>query len=214
MGRLVIIVCLLLGTGVYAADLDSSSVFMARTIYERLSIDTSGSARLPTYLARECARKGVYQVGMDLGQEASKTVIIAANKGAALLDTQVIRIAGVSYDSLGITRRWLVPVPFDTLNRFSGEITAYRHATRYALFADSLLVGPPSAVADTFGVRYYKMTNFQSTDSGGTNLPLAYRDIAVQWGCFVASQILNNGRADEFKKVYTDMVAQEWQKRQ
>ena len=214
MGRLVIIVCLLLATVTYAADMDSSSVFMARSIYERLGIDTSGSARLPTYLARECARKGIYQVGIDLGQEASKSVIIAANKGAALLDTQVIRIAGVSYDSLGITRRWLQAVPYDTLNRFSGEISASRNAARYALFADSLLVGPVSSNADTFGVRYYKMTNYQATDSGGTNLPLAYRDLAIQWGCFVASQILNNGRADEFRKVYNEMVAQEWQKRQ
>jgi hypothetical protein len=197
---------------VIAGQPDSTIKVMRSDVYEQLGMDTTGPASLPIYMANKFSQRGIDKTGWDLGQEVSKQIISTANKSAVAVDTALIRVVGMAYDSGGYPVRWLREVPIDSLTKmvFSGAITPEKNATHYAAFGDSVYLGPTSGNADTFNVLYYKKYTYPTDTTTANPLPVEYRRVAIAWACYEASEKLNNGRAEEFLKRYAEMVAALW----
>ena len=194
---------------------DSTGVQLANSIYETLNRDTTGTASLPRYLVVEYAREGVDKIGWDVGIEAGKQLITSAYDDALLVDTNLLRVSMLVYDSASYPRRALKPLSPDSLFKlqFSKTITNLKNATNYAVWGDSVLITPVSSDVDTFRIRYWKQIDHLSDSTTATSLSTGYRNMAIMWGCYKSSERVNNGRADEFLARYDKQLTEIWRAR-
>jgi len=215
MKRIIIIVFMI--AGVASADTgDGTRADIATSILKQVNFDTTGNDLVGRSLAMEYAGDGIDKAGWDIGIEVSKPCTSTAGEMGMLVDTALINVVSVIYDSSsGYPVRALVEVPVESLNtkQFSGEVAAGKNATHYSIWGDSLLLLPVSKDADVFTVRYWERVDHLSDSTTGTNLSQEYRDLAVLWGCYKISERANNGRADEFKKRYYEEIDNVWRRR-
>lgn len=206
-------VFLLIPSFLWAESEDSTTVVIANSIAEQLSMDTSGTDRLPRYLMLKYARIGVDQGGWDIGVEAGKPCTSTANQSAMLVDTALIKIVSIVADSGGKPRRALREIPVDSSNAYKYSARLASNATHYAMWGDSVLLLPASSGTEIFRVRYYKRVSHLSDSTSVTDLAEEYRELPILWGCYKASQRLQNGRAVEFFTAYEVLVKKIWVRR-
>jgi len=199
---IILLTLLFLAPMVYADD--STAAAVASSILRQLDYDTTGTARLPRALALRYARGGIGRVGTDIGKDTAKVCTLAAYAWGVKVDTALIEVVAVVYDSSSYPRRALTEIPYSEINKFlfSGEINSHQHATHYAQLGDSIFLGPLTSEASVFRVQYLKQHKYLADSTTVTDLPQKYRDLAVLWGCYRASERLQNGRAQEFLERY------------
>lgn len=213
---LIALILVLLPLTVRAGDApDSTTARIAVSIFEQLRRDTTGTESLPLYLAQKYARIGVSMAGIDMGIEASKPCTSVGHAMSMLVDTALIRVMSVTFDSASYPRRNLRELPFDSLTKmqFGNSIEKEKNATHYAVWGDSLLLAPVSSDADVFTVRYYKRADYPDSVNQQIILPEEYRELAVLWGCYKASERLVNGRDQEFMTKYYTLRSAIWNAR-
>ena len=189
---------------VRAAD-NANVTLIAASTYQQLGyIDTTGTDRLPLTLMKKYAREGVARVGEDIGKGAFDKCTTGAYAMGVLVDTALIRVLTVFFDSAGYSRRSLKQVPFDSLAKhwYSGAIIAKQNATHFAVLDDSIFVAPLSDSTMAFSVIYRKKFDYLSNDTTTTDMPEEYRHLAVLWTAYKASEHLENGRDKEFMEKY------------
>jgi hypothetical protein len=208
-----LLVFLLIPSFLWAESEDSTTVMIANSIYEQLCMDTVGTDRFPRYLGYQYARIGVDQAGWDVGVEAGAVCTSTANQSAMLVDTALIKIVSIVADSGGKPIRALREIPVDSSNAYKFDSRLTANATHYAMWGDSVLLMPASSGTDIFRVRYYKRVSHLSDSTSATDLAEEYRELPVLWGCYKASQRLQNGRAVEFFTAYEALVKKIWLRR-
>lgn len=203
MKNIVIFLVLLFLAPVAHTD-DSTTAAIASSILRQLEYDTTGTARLPRSLALRYARSGVGKIGTDIGKDTTKVCTLSAYAWGLKVDTVLIEVVAVVFDSLSYPRRALTEIPYPEIKKFlfSGEINNNQHATHYAQFGDSIFLGPVTSASSIFRIQYLKQHKYLADTTTVTDLPQKYRDLAVLWGCYKASERLQNGRAQEFLERY------------
>lgn len=204
MKKLLLLIIFLLPVTVDAGSRDSTAARMATSMYEQLHLDTTGTGRLPRFLAIKYAQIGIGRVGWNIGKDTTAQIVAAAGVLGVLVDTALIRVIAVYYDSAGYSRRALTEVPNSEISKlqFLKTVTTKKNATRYGVLGDSILLGPISLGADTFTVVYFKKYAYLSDSTTATELPMEHREAALAWALYKASERLQNGRQKEFRESY------------
>jgi hypothetical protein len=187
-----------------AAD-NANITQIAPSAFQQLGFsDTTGTDRLPLAVMKKYAREGVARVGWDIGKGAFVKVSLAAYLMGVKIDTALIDVYAVFYDSVSYSRRALKRIPFDSLAKqwYNGAIKPGQHATHFAVMDDSIFVSPLSDTAMPFSVIYRKKFDYLSLDSATTDMPEEYRHLAVLWTCYKASERIGNGRDKDFLEKY------------
>lgn len=204
MKKFLFLIIFLLPIIANAGSRDSTAARMATSMYEQLGMDTTGTDRYPRYMAIKHAQIGVGRVGWNIGKDTTAQIVAAAGVLGVLVDTALIHIVAVYYDSAGYPRRALTQVPSSEISKlqFLKTVTTKKNATRYGVLGDSILLGPISLGADTFTVVYFKKYAYLSDSTTATELPMEHREAALAWALYKASETLQNGRQKEFRESY------------
>ena len=183
---------------------DSTLPAMASSILRQLDHDTTGTQRLPRSLAIRYARNGIGRVSVDVPKDTTRICSLSAYGWGIKVDTALVRVVAVVFDSLSYPRRALTEIPYAEINKylFSGEIKRDQFATHYAQFGDSIFLGPVTSSNSVFRIQYLKKYRYLSDTTTVTDIPPEYRDLIILWGCYKASERLQNGREKEFLEKY------------
>jgi len=191
----------------YADWSDSTAQLMASSVYDMLSIDTSGTQGFPRRIMVEYARMAFDKVGSDVGKDTSRQIIVSAGAGGVQVDTALINVMSVQWDSAGYDLRFLTRMSYDSLviKQFDHTISKDKKQTHYAVFGDSLIMMPECSVADTFTVYYYKRFNHLTDSTTVTTLSEEYRDAALFYACFLSLMKIDPKSAPVYLEVYKQL---------
>jgi len=210
-----IILFLVLPGMVYADTKDSTASMLASSIAEMLNRDTTATANLTRAQLLEFARMGFSGPGDDIGKDTTRRVIRAAGAFGVKVDTALISVGAVGFESSGYVIRFLRPTSIESLRviQFDGTLSRVKRGTHYAVVGDSIFVVPLSLSADTMKVIYWKRSKHLTDSTTATDLPEEYRDLALLYGCYLVSKKVNNGREKSFLEDYMLFRNEEWLKR-
>ena len=210
-----IILFLLLPVIGYADTGDSTAAQLASSICQMLNRDTTVTANLTRANALEYARMAFDKAGTDFGKDTTRRVVRAAGAFGIKVDTALVAVAAVGYESSGYVVRFLRPAPIESLRvvQFETDVTRLKHGTHYAVVGDSIFVVPVTLATDSLKVIYWKRCKHQADSTTGTDLPQEYRDMALMYGCYLISKHLNNGRDKSFLEDYMLFRNEEWLRR-
>ena len=139
------------------------------------------------------------KVGWDIGKDTLKTCTLAASTWRLQIDTAFKEVYFVAFDSVGKPRRAITEVPYVEIQKmlFDGSI-GKQHPTHFAIKGTYAYFGPLTTDETIYEIAYSKKHAYLSDSTTTTDLPEQYRDLAVLWGAYKASERLQNGRAQEF----------------
>ncbi len=213
-------------SGAAMASDNSTPNKMAVNILDMLRLDTSGTAALSKAGAVSHARDGVAKAAAVLGVPFTKQVISTAGKPGMLVDTGLIVVTSVTYDS--IVNEIMVPVraltrtPRDSIVYLSQPdptqppvVLEGTNATMYShqWGSDTIVVGSISSNVDSFTVTGFRQALVPATDTSVMEIPTEWRQAAKFYGAYLAAMVVAPGRQGDFYAAYEREVADIWRQR-